>query len=306
MRERAMPFTKPTYPKREEYFVASESGLNRSSLRWGASQGRWTNVDGVVYKWGNEPVTDYDRACAVVIRSSGVAGGPLAGVMLGLDTVVLHVDSAVAFALGHRRVRVRRRAIADNHIVQVKGFRCTDGFQTIIDLAAELDDAEWEQALESALRMKLFNLADLIAALPELGRHRTPAIARIRRVLSRRLPIGAPPTESLLETLMVQVARQIPNLGPPTRQLNVFDAAGIWVARVDLAWPELGLFIELDGQQHIDQPVYDANRETRVVAATGWLCGRFTWHEVRRTPKDAGRRLERVADQARRRPIAAT
>ena len=117
-------------------------------------------------------------------------------------------------------------------------------------------------------------------------------------------PPGAPATESLLETLMVQLARTVPGLPPPTRQLEVYDSHGNFVARVDLAWPELGLFIELDGQQHKGQPVYDARRETAVVAATGWLCGRFTWHEVVRIPVTTARRLADVVDQARRRPVA--
>ena len=111
---------------------------------------------------------------------------------------------------------------------------------------------------------------ELESLLPELGRGRIPGTARIRRVLALRPP-GAPPTESLLETLMVQLARTVPGLPEPVRQLEVE-----W-ARVDLAWPDLGLFVELDGQQHKDQPLYDARRETAVVAATGWLCGRFTW-----------------------------
>jgi very-short-patch-repair endonuclease len=50
--------------------------------------------------------------------------------------------------------------------------------------------------------------------------------------------------------------------------------SGLFVARVDLCKPEIGLFLELDGQHHKDQPVYDARRETAVVAATGMLPGR--------------------------------
>jgi very-short-patch-repair endonuclease len=75
-------------------------------------------------------------------------------------------------------------------------------------------------------------------------------------------------------------------------------------ARVDLAWPDLGLFVELDGQHHKDQPVYDSRRETAVVAATGWRCGRFTWTEVVRVPTATARRLADLANQARRRPPA--
>jgi very-short-patch-repair endonuclease len=98
----------------------------------------------------------------------------------------------------------------------------------------------------------------------------------------------------------VQLIRTVPGLAEPVRQLWV-EAAG---ARLDLAWPHLGLFIELDGQHHKDQPVYDARRETAVVAATGWLCGRFTWTEVVHTPKSTARRLAALADQARRRPVS--
>ncbi len=98
---------------------------------------------------------------------------------------------------------------------------------------------------------------------------------------------------------MVQLVRRVPDLPDPVRQVEVG-----W-ARVDLAWPSLGLFVELDGQRHKDQPLYDSRRETEIVAATGWLCGRFTWSEVVRLPTSTARRLAALADQARRRPIGA-
>jgi hypothetical protein len=125
----------------------------------------------------------------------------------------------------------------------------------------------------------------------------------MRRVLAVR-PDGAPPTERLLETLMVQLAREVGCLPEPTRQHEIVDSHGAFVARVDLSWPELGLFLELDGQHHEGQPVHDARRETAVVAATGWLPGRFTWHEVVRVPRTTARRLAALAEQARRRPPA--
>jgi very-short-patch-repair endonuclease len=95
----------------------------------------------------------------------------------------------------------------------------------------------------------------------------------------------------------------VPGFGPPTRQLRIYKRDGEFVARVDLCWPEIGLFIELDGQQHKGQPVYDAIRQTAVIGATGWLCGRFTWSEVVRFRRVTTRRLAEVVDQARRRPI---
>lgn len=245
-----------------------------------------------VYAHGPEEPTDVDLALAQVVRVFGVVSGTLAGVVHDLDGVVLAPRPPC------------RRTLAPERIVTVEGFRCTDGLQTLIDLAAELDDAHWEQALESALRKGLVTLERVEAALPDLGQKRVAGASRIRRVLLRR-PAGAPPTESLLETMMVQLARTVPGLGDPARQLVVMNAYGEFVARVDLAWPEVGIFIELDGQHHKGQPVYDARRETAVVAATGWLCGRFTWREVADLPSTTARRLANVAEQGRRRPPAA-
>jgi hypothetical protein len=175
----------------------------------------------------------------------------------------------------------------------------------LVDLAAILDDRRWEHALESALRKRLVSVAELEECLTVMSKARNAGAPRLRRVLALRPP-GAAPTESLLETVMVQLARDIPGLPPPVRQFTVYDSHGEFVARVDLCWPHLGLFIELDGQQHVGQPVYDARRETAVVATTGWLVGRFTWYEVVHLPRQTMLRLAALVEQARRRPLRAS
>jgi very-short-patch-repair endonuclease len=79
---------------------------------------------------------------------------------------------------------------------------------------------------------------------------------------------------------------------------------GTFIARVDLSWPDREIFFELDGQGHKDQPVYDATRETAVVAATGWLPGRFTWSEIVRIPVSTQRRFAQLGAQSDRRRAA--
>jgi hypothetical protein len=182
------------------------------------------------------------------------------------------------------------------------GVWCASGLQTVVDLAPLLNDSMWEVANESALHKKLFTLPQLEALLSVLSGQRVAGTARIRRVLALR-PHGAPPTESALETLMVQLIRTMPEVPEPTRQLWLYDRHNVFVARIDLCWPELGIFIELDGQGHKNEPVYDSIRQTNVAAETGWLCGRFTWKEVVYYPDDAKRRLSRLVEQARLRPV---
>ena len=273
--------------------AALARGVTESALAWGQRTGRWQRIRQGVWREGADPPDAFDYAIATVLRSNRIARGHLAGLLHRLD------------ALDEIELRgrpLRRRALPPERVALVGGVRCADGLQTLVDLAPTLTDIVWEQALESALRKKLTTIPDLEAALPELSRQRTPGIGRMRRVLALRPP-GAAPTESLLETLMVQLARRVPGLPPPTRQVHVIDKHDRFVARVDLAWPEYGLFLELDGEHHEHQPVYDANRETAVVAAKGWLCGRFTWTEVRHHPSSTARRLAAIVDQARRRPM---
>jgi hypothetical protein len=171
-----------------------------------------------------------------------------------------------------------------------------------IDRGAFLDDARWEQANESGLHKKLFTIEDELALLSQLSARHTPGVARMRRVLALRPP-GAVPTESRLETIAIQIARKAEEVPEPTRQHVVHNRHGDFVARVDVSWPELGGFLELDGLGHRNQPVYDATRESAVVAATGWLPNRMTWREAYRNGTWAARRMTEFIAQTRRRPL---
>lgn len=286
-----------------EFFIGDRSGRTRSQLRWDVASGRIHPVGHDVYRSGPGPATDLSRSLGAAIATDGVVSGRLAALLRRYDAGAAAVaDITVDRTASAKRSGLRHRLLAPDRIEVVAGFRCTDGLQTLVDLAHRLPDDPWEQALESAIRKGQVTAEALWEELPHLGRTRTKGTSRIRRMLLQRPP-GAPATESLLETLMVQIARLVPWLPPPQRQVDVYDRWGNFIARVDLAWPELGIFIELDGQHHEGQPVYDASRETAIVAATGWLCGRFTWDECTRHRLHTARRLDGVASQARRRAL---
>ena len=277
--------------------TTDEVRATRHALAWAVQKKRITTIGRGVYAVGSAEPTPLDRARAAVLRCGGEARGALAGVLHGLDSVVLDDRPT------------RRDRLPPARVVCVGGVRCADGLATLVDLAAVLDDLTWEQALESALRKRITTVAAIEAELPTLGASRVPGTKRIRRVLALRPP-GVPPTESLLETLMVQLARDVPEVGELVRQHEVRDDDGTFVARLDLSRPDVGFFIELDGEHHKDQPVYDAVRQTAVVAATGMLPGRFTWTELTRFPNTTKRRLAALARQARavrrQRPVIAS
>lgn len=287
---------------RSLYFTAAESGMTRAQLRHGEAKGRWIRLGRGSYRYGPEPATGLDACLGPVAATDAITCDHLAGVLHGFDGVTLAGPEFIApVGTSNARPGSRRRTLLDEPVT-IAGFRVTSPLETLFHLAELVDDVVWEQALESALRKDLVTIADIEARLASLADRRAPGLPRIRRVLALRPP-GAPPTGSLLETRFLQLRRRVPGSGEPCRQVEVRNEHGEFVAFVDFAWPALGLFIELDGQQHAGQPVYDARRETAVVAATGWLVGRFTWDEVTRHPTATARRLEAILRQAAARPL---
>jgi hypothetical protein len=271
------------------------------ALRWRVKRGDLRRLVQSTYVDGD--FTAFEDALAMAAAVRGINTGRVAAALRGVDCPdLVGASFLVPPTASGRRPGAKRLAYPAERIEQVEGIPVVDGLQMLVDLAADLDDVQWEQSLESTLFRKLTTIPTIEAELPALSRARTKGVAVMKRVLALRPP-GAPPTESLLETLMVQLAREV-GAPVPTRQLRVYNEFGEFEARVDLCWPELGLFCELDGQHHKGQPVYDANRETRVVAATGWLCGRFSWTEVRHNPTPTGRRLLRLLAQAEGRPLS--
>ena len=102
-------------------------------------------------------------------------------------------------------------------------------------------------------------------------------VVRARRALELSDPLAESPPESRL-----RVALRAAGLRPVAQHV-VLDAQGRFVARVDLALPELRLALEHDGQAVHDRPdafVADRRRQNALVAA-GWTVLRFTAADLR-------------------------
>ncbi len=196
------------------------TGITPGALRWKLKSGIWQPAGRGAYIAGGDPPTPIERALACVVVTGGVASGSLAGVLYELDNVTLR-KPFVTLATASERTSASIRALSE--IVTVDGYRCTGGLQTVIDLAASLDDIVWEQVLESAIRKKLVTVGEIETEFARLGAVRVSGVARMRRVLKQRPP-GVPATESLLETLMVQLIATDPTLPTPECQVEVRDA----------------------------------------------------------------------------------
>jgi very-short-patch-repair endonuclease len=75
----------------------------------------------------------------------------------------------------------------------------------------------------------------------------------------------------------------------------VFDDAGRCVGRLDVCWPDAGLWVELDGRGVHDRPqalLYDRHRQNDLASRLQWLPLRFTWDDVTRRPRHTTRLTE--------------
>jgi hypothetical protein len=77
----------------------------------------------------------------------------------------------------------------------------------------------------------------------------------------------------------------------PTPQYQLRDDIGDLIARLDFAWPELGVWLEVDGRQKyvkylregesvVDVVLREKERESMIAEITGWRCIRITWVDL--------------------------
>lgn len=88
------------------------------------------------------------------------------------------------------------------------------------------------------------------------------------------------------------------SLPMPVPQYEIRDASGRVVARVDFAWPELGVYLEfdgnikyekllVDGQRASDVVIAEKRRESMICQLTGWRCIRLTWADLEHPERTA-------------------
>lgn len=182
-------------------------------------------------------------------------------------------------------------------IVVVDGLRTTDEVRTLCDLGKVVDTDVVERAVESYLRRRPAGLPPLLDRATALARPGRSGPRAVLDVLARR-PAGAPPTDSDLETVFLQCLRAH-QVEEPVRQYVLRDPSGRTIAVFDDCYPDVRLFVELDGwASHGSKEAFGHDRRRQNAAvALGWTPLRFTDSDVRRF----GRRTAHVVDSTLRR-----
>jgi very-short-patch-repair endonuclease len=173
--------------------------------------------------------------------------------------------------------------------------------RTVRDIGSEADLVESVVAVELALRAGLVAMSDLASYV---GRHAgTKGIKRLRNALR----LADARSESPMETrLRLQLLKA--RLPTPCVQADLRDAAGGFLGRADLYYPDRRLVIEYDGENHKDRLVSDLRRQNALVNA-GYHLLRFTAADLRTAhaaPDEVRRARSRLAQISDRPDKAST
>jgi hypothetical protein len=173
---------------------------------------------------------------------------------------------------------VHYTTLADPDTTERNGLRLTTPERTVFDLGRRIDRVEALVVIDAMLHRHLLNPVTLQTMLLERGAWpRTPGLTRLLRFAD---PRSESPMETRLRLLLADAG-----IPPSATQFEVFDAAGAFLGRLDLAWPEIRLGVEYDGDHHRYRQQFrrDLDRCNRLRAA-GWTVLRFTADDVLRSP----------------------
>jgi len=271
--------------------------------RW-VERGRLRVVQPGVLRILGAPETWHQSVMAAALAADGVVSHRSAAELWGLIQPAGYVEVSVH---PDRRPRLEPPAIlhriADLHpelAVERAGLPLTDPVRTIIDLGLVLPQRAVGDALSRALSTRLLTVPEVSWLRDALGRKGRNGTGVVREILTARSLLGGT-EESLLEKRFHDLVRRH-DLPLPAMQHEVWDA-GRFVARIDAAYPEAKLAIEVDGYLAHSAPEEfqrDRTRQNRLVAL-GWTVLRFTWDDVVRRPHEVARAIH---ETLRRTPAA--
>ena len=254
------------------YDQAMSLGFSKSAVHRLVAAGRWERVMPRVFRlWRIED------AWRQSVQALGLWGGP--------DGTISHLSAAALWSFdlcepGHLEITsasprkaprasivVHRGAVPNVDQGLRGGIWVTTPTRTLLDVASCLSGDHLEIAVHSAIRERRTTVERLHRALERNGRRH--GSTRLRKLVDDLATRG--PTESILEARMIQLLRRA-GMPPPVRQHEVF-AGQTFIARVDLAYPEARVAIELDGFRYHSarSDLRRDHRRLNLLQVQGWL-----------------------------------
>jgi hypothetical protein len=254
---------------------AREAGFSEAQIRAQVSRGHWVSSSRAVLEVVGRAPGGSDPLVRRVLDAGpqAVIGFVAAARLYGWDLPALPRVPDVIVPPGHNpAVPCYRSRLASDEVLVRGPVRVTTPARTAADLAVVLPSDVAVVVLDSALRKGLRH--DALAEA--VGRRRSPAA---RRALALADPQSGSVPESQARMLF-----QAAGLPAPYTQFLI--RLGPATYRVDFAWPEFKLVVEIDGREfHVGEGPFQTDRTRQnALLQAGWLVLRFTVADVRLRP----------------------
>ena len=221
----------------------------------------------------------------------------------GIDLDVVHLTRTDGNA-GRSEAGVQQHcgAIIDGDVQECDGLEVMSPTRLALETTT-VADVEASICVVSYLMHCGLTTMERLRARYELMRHWPDTLAT-----DLVLRLSDPRFESVGEsrTYYLCFREQLPM---PEPQYVVRDDSGRIVGRVDFAWPELGVFLEFDGnvkyekflregERPSDVVVREKEREQEICRITGWRCIRISWADLAHPARTAAMIRRALAPRA--------
>ena len=263
-------------------------GLDPRAARRRVASGAWKRVQPTVYVLRGSPASA-DRTllaatlslgslAAVSHRAAAERWGPRRPEPAPLDVSVarergVHLEGVIVH---------RSRDLHPDHIIRPGPLPITTPVRTLVDLGQVEPWFVVRDLLEHLVAKRVTTIGAAHAALLLHSKRGRSGCGGLRRVLEQRALLDRP-TESTLEAAFAELC-QLFGLPIPHYQHPV--TVGGTDRRIDFAYPELMLALEVDGFEfHATAEGFAADRvRGNDLALAGWTVLHFTWHQVVHRP----------------------
>jgi very-short-patch-repair endonuclease len=267
---------------------AVEAGATRGLIDRRVASRRWEPLYPAVYRMPGAPKTWRQALLAACLVSGpgAAASHRAAGCLWALPGGEKLLELSVVNARRVTRPGIKVYSVGALDAVDVTmidAIPVTSCERTIIDLAAVFSTELLEEALDEALRRGWTRPPRLRWRIAELGRRGRTGIGVLHRLVEARLISGAR-SESTLETRFLRLLRRS-RLPMPVPQYEM--RVGRRRMRLDFAYPDLGLAIEVDGYRwHSSRSRWQRDLERgNLLMRSGWTLLRFTSSDIDDRPE---------------------
>lgn len=269
---------------------AKKLGLTRRAMDVHVETGRWVRVDRGVWRVRGAPESWLGRARALTVNRRAALSHRSAAFNHGIEgfgeprriEVVVPYRSAPRPRNGVFHHRSRQFGTAA--IIGVRGVDTTGLARTVLDLGAVVHSRRLDEVADSLVGKGRLTWEALYAGLVEHSAPGRNGCGVLRNLLEERFGDRAIP-DSVFSRRVARLL-ETHGLGEGLRlEYELRDDRGLFLARVDLAYPEHRLAIECDGLGHLTKRSFidDRRRQNRVINQ-GWRMLNFSWWDLQDRP----------------------